>query len=421
MVIADDHIYLTSAGSLHIVEIEDSTNLSHVASISTPGDARAVAIQDSLVYVADGWLHALQIVHVGSPSSPYLLGSVPAHAVAEHVAVSGDHAYLAMGYDLMVVDLSDVSSPEVVGYADVYSNRVVIEGSRALVAERRVAGSGRIHVIDIADPPNPEVIGGLFTLATPIAIAASDTHAFVTAEDGGLLVADISNPSSVPILDAFSDPSGRDVVVSGSLAFHLDWQGDFRVYDVSNPSNVVFVGGVDLPGTGDDMDVVANRAFVALDDSGLHIVSTETPSAPTVLAALDAGLYVADVAAVGDVAYLAAGGAGLVVVDITDVTSPIIDTGVPNDGWAWGIDVRDGYAYLATTGGSGGGLQIVDLTDPGAPELAGAIVTPSGSTEVLVRGDHAYLGSHGGGPRTRRCGGSAVADDRRYPLCGSDP
>jgi hypothetical protein len=66
---------------------------------------------------------------------------------------------------------------------------------------------------------------------------------------------------------------------------------------------------------------------------------------------------------------------------------------------ALGVEVKDGYLYVADYGG---GVKIFDIHDPSAPFLAGAIATGdslSNPCDVAVCGDYAYLADEDEGAR----------------------
>jgi hypothetical protein len=79
-------------------------------------------------------------------------------------------------------------------------------------------------------------------------------------------------------------------------------------------------------------------------------------------------------------------------VDTTLVTvttfSPTALSFIHLKGYANGVDVANGYAYVAS---GAAGLNIVDVFDPAQPLLVATIETPGNANDIRVEGDHAYV------------------------------
>ena len=67
-----------------------------MGSVDTPGDARDLAVLGGRAYVADG-AGGLQIIDVGNPQAPVILGSLNTAGAAVGVDVSGNLAVIAEG------------------------------------------------------------------------------------------------------------------------------------------------------------------------------------------------------------------------------------------------------------------------------------------------------------------------------------
>ena len=63
---------------------------------------------------------------------------------------------------------------------------------------------------------------------------------------------------------------------------------------------------------------------------------------------------------------------GLQVIDISTPTAPVIVGSVDTPGYAVGVSVANGYAYVAA---GRSGLQVIDISTPTAPVIVGSVDT----------------------------------------------
>lgn len=80
----------------------------------------------------------------------------------------------------------------------------------------------------------------------------------------------------------------------------------------------------------------------------------------------------------------------------TDLVT-ITERGALNtSGTAWGIDLQDGYAFVAD---KTGGLKIINIINPDSPVLIASENSFSDAMSVVIKGDYAYVADGGGGLR----------------------
>ncbi|RKX70640.1 hypothetical protein DRP53_04395 [candidate division WOR-3 bacterium] len=167
------------ADGIFVLDIS-SANPQQVGSYDTPGQAYALFVRDTLLYVADG-TRGLRIISLADPANPKEIGSCDPTGIAKGIGVVGDYAYLCNG------------------------------------------GLG-ISVIDVSDPQNPSVINTIDTPGTATwARGVSMTHLFVGDDESGIRIYDISNPnnpSEVGYLD--SHGSATRMAFNGDLIYLAD-------------------------------------------------------------------------------------------------------------------------------------------------------------------------------------------------------
>jgi hypothetical protein len=129
-----------------------------LSTLETGGDARAVAVDGQLAYVANG-AAGLLVADLADPENPTVKTrhDPGASDMARGLVLSGTTLYLCMGEaGLLILDVSDPASPEHIGSHDPGRalNRVAVQGDR-LYAANDDAG---LLVLDVSDPSHPTQI-----------------------------------------------------------------------------------------------------------------------------------------------------------------------------------------------------------------------------------------------------------------------
>jgi hypothetical protein len=87
---------LAGAGSLQVYDLSMPMAPVRISSLRTPGRVQRIAVQGTLVYVADG-NEGLQVVDVSDPSQPQIIGTHKTTTPVRDVAVAGPLVFLAVG------------------------------------------------------------------------------------------------------------------------------------------------------------------------------------------------------------------------------------------------------------------------------------------------------------------------------------
>jgi uncharacterized repeat protein (TIGR01451 family) len=235
---------------------------------------------------------------------------------------------------------------------------VTVQGNYAYVG----AGS-RLVILDVTEPTTPTLVGQSAEVTGTIgAIAVDGTYAYVLAEQ--VHVFDISLPMSPTLVGSCTTsvyPNlPRSVAITGTFLYVVSGY-DLRVINVTDPTAPTEIGFLDLPGY--DVAVVGNHAYVANYD-GLHIVDLTSPAAPTEVGYLQTRGELWSVEVVGNYAYLAGttiagAGGGLYIVDITDPAAPRQVSYYADLQFGWPLAVGGSYAYAST--------GIFDISHPTSP------------------------------------------------------
>jgi hypothetical protein len=165
--------------------------------------------------------HALDVIEIAGSEAPKIVATLrggkepQAYGHITSVAISGHYAYLTAAYQdrLSVVDIANPLSPKLIAslHDEVNLNfpvDVAIYGNYAYVICQQ--GKGPLTAVDISNPTEPKVVGSLSSpeLSGGYRIRIRGAMAYVSASaNQGIVVADISSPSSPRLLASYVEPS----------------------------------------------------------------------------------------------------------------------------------------------------------------------------------------------------------------------
>jgi len=291
--VSGDHVYLNEWDTIEVLDISNPENPSRVGRVAGDNWIPTFAISDSFAYLAmttlDSAMDALTVLDVSSPDTLREVGRLeyPEFEVTA-LAVEGKHVCGAAGGGFRVFDVSEPSSPRVVGTCSWLSptrhgraTEVLTSGELALVTfdqswDGPPADPGWLFVVDISDRTKPQRIGEYRTEGVVDAsrAAVSGHYAFLAAA-WDLEVIDLSEPSN-PCRVVTYRPGGNwyvaDVATWGHYAALVTWDnGGVQVLDISDPVNPTLLGS--FPGiTGGQLAFQQGNIYVAGGRNGLAIL-----------------------------------------------------------------------------------------------------------------------------------------------------
>lgn len=196
--------------------------------------------------------------------------------LAKQVQIVDKIAYVAIGDQLQIVDITDSSNPVIKGTYIGTVNYVTVVGSFAYVC----GDASGLKVLDISNPAQPVEKGGFVTGAVE-SITVAGNYAYVPDPVNGLQIIDITNPAQ-PTLKGTYKPSGAisDLTVVGNYAYLVNAEMGLTILDITDPANPVVKGNFDTPGVATDVTVVGNYAYIS-DTTSLQVIDITNPASPT--------------------------------------------------------------------------------------------------------------------------------------------
>lgn len=248
------------------------------------------------------------IVDLTDTSSPSIVGSLEVRVDLSNLSVSGDFAYLGTENDskeVVVIDISNKTTPFETGNYNATGNKnvrgIFISGSYAFITRQKDAGTDEFEIIDISNPSSPTYTASMDIGEEAYDIYVNGNYAYVGARNHKELnIFDISNPSS-PVLTGTYDITLGDeqaLAVNGFDNYIVMGtnNGDMFIFDVSDPYNPGLIGSYDAIGKINDLsiDPDSDLVFLATDTGGkeFQVVDISNKAVPVLLGSIDAPSHV---------------------------------------------------------------------------------------------------------------------------------
>lgn len=264
-VLGDDVLVADGYGGLQVVDISTPASPSLKGYVVTIGAGRGLVIDapGETAYVAD-YYNGLVVVDISDPSDPGVKGHFPVDGDGYwrgcfDLVVDGQYAYIANGFHgLRIIDISDSNQLRQVSLTPLtkrssWAARGIDKQGRYVYL---AADDGGVVVVDVLNPENPSVVGGnRFEMGGAPNAQAKDVivykdFAILANGFASFAVSDISNPvnplnTATILRDEFvTKGDGHGIEVWGDYAFLGHFGGGLVVIDISTPSSPVIMNNV---------------------------------------------------------------------------------------------------------------------------------------------------------------------------------
>lgn len=373
-----------------------SSNLRLVGNMG--GSGGGLAIDGSTAFIGHG--KRVLALDVSNPSSPRLVGQSPVlpHFVSD-IEIVGSFLYVAD--ELGGLRILARSNLQEAGFYPTPSMvfDVAIQSPYAYLAEKE-----GLRILDVSDPAAPRLIRFLYTSAIPIRISVSGRYAAVSYDFSGLIeIYDVTQPSNPVSLSQINVPGMiGGVWLSGSLLFAVNGVTSdqslhgLRIFDLSNPRAPSQIGFVNLFAPV-DLAIANNYAYVIDTFDRLFIVDISNPAAPRLVGQgiFSTGLN-NKIRVAGQVAYVMQA-SRLVIISVANPSSPqqlgSYALSGPRIGVFQSIYAFGPYAYLTDRDG----FRVIDLSMPAQPRSVGFLAPPPlrSFSRFSIDGSYAFIAGGG--------------------------
>ena len=310
MHIDGDYAYITGEHSTRILDVSDPADPQDIGVYSAGGAVTLLKENRLLV--------GMTILDVSDPEMPLYLGLLDAPGIADYfdVVVAGHLLYLSTTEGLVILDVTDLLQPVLVGR----SQTELSVGVMALAGDRLYVGEygGMLRIFDVSDPQMPTELN---TLALPDlgydGLAVAGDYVFIGAQTEGLLIVEVSDPADLPVHQAAQGlHSPVDIFAGdGPYVYVIDESG-ISILDVTAPGDPQRVGNIAI--TPHDMKI--QYPYIYIVDGSLRVFDVSDPQTPIEVSTLALGGHAVRIQLIDDRAYI--NSAGLHIIDIGDPANP---------------------------------------------------------------------------------------------------
>ncbi len=280
--VVGNHAFVGTGGGLRVIDVGDPANLDGIAGLVQPVDIRGLAAAESLIYAADGY-HGLWVVDVSNHRTPTEIGFAEKRGqFPVSIVLEGNHAFMTDHTGLQILDVTDPTNPLTVGIFETpgFAFDVAVSSQVAYVAD--YGDSGGLWVVDVSDPSSPVGVEHLDTGSRTRRVVAADEMIYVGDDNLGLLVIDVSNPTT-PRVRSRTPLVGlrvEDLAVVNGMAYVAQYRDAVQIIEVSDPDLPLVVGLVDWVHWPTGVAVEGDSLYLTEFEKGMHIVDISVPHAP---------------------------------------------------------------------------------------------------------------------------------------------
>ena len=234
----------------------------------------------------------LQIINISYKEDPQLITDYKTPMDADCVFVKGSFAYIG-GRGLQIVNIGDKENPEIVASCamDLDDSHIHIEENYAYITGyENTKGYYCLCIVDISNKGNPKIVGVSAIDDKVLDTYVKENYAYIANWNRGLLIIDISDKKNPKIAGSCDTPIATSVFIEGDYAYVIDY--GLQIIDITNKKNPYPLGNCPIPGSGYDVCVVKNYAYVVNSGSysnenatgGLQIINISDKKNPKIAA-----------------------------------------------------------------------------------------------------------------------------------------
>jgi len=325
-----DRAYVADCIGLAVIDI---TNVS--APVLDTVVLKAQTAQDvwpdgSRAYVAD-YQAGMRVLDVTQPWSPVELGGFDPVGGECETVVAGDSfafvGWLPSPYFRSIL-VSDPTHPVQAGAGLVQTLPADMVLRDTLVY---LAGRLRFNVVNVARPRQPVLVGSCVTGDLHEAgLWLEGNRAYVAGAYDGIYIVDVTDPRNPAPVRILNGMSAWGCCVVDTFLYVPDFDDSLHIWSVANLFNVYQLGSAYVRGSGLDVKVLGDYAYVGCD--GLGVVNVADPRNPVLVECYQTPDFVRRVVIDSGYVYAACWGAGICIFD-TFTTSVRDVATTPQSSW----------------------------------------------------------------------------------------
>jgi hypothetical protein len=267
---------------------------------------------------------------------------------------------------------------------------VAVKDDIAFVLDTADSNPGGLMIINISNPTSPEMLSSLYDGGSAMEIAVGEDIVYIADGQDGIEiinVTDLENP--VEIYQYPVNTFSSDVELVGDLLYAANWDYGLEIFNVSNPYSPVKIAQYVTSINCDHVDVQDDIACVTdhrNDYTSIKMLNVSNPSSIQLLNThAPASTDYWDPMIYGDFIYVgnhALGGGGLHIFNMTDPTSIYEVAEFDKGGSIFTVNFNDSFAFVADYDK---GVIVLEISDPANPIEMGSFRDGGHAKEVVVK------------------------------------
>jgi hypothetical protein len=249
------------------------------------------------------------------------------------------------------------------------------------------------HIYDISDPVNPVWVNSIEFYSSPWAVVVSDEYAYVSGASHIIYVIDINPPESATIVHEVSINVGINALELHDEYLYALRNKEICIINIDPPESAFLVNTIDRPDSVwdyiKDISIDNGYALVTFTTEDLYILDVDPPESADWIGSVECDYSSAyKVIARDGYAYVISRGNMFFIVDLDPIESAHIIEEVHTHESLRDISLRDGYAYLAC---DYDGFKVVDIDPIASVHVVKEFDTPKDALEICTSDDYAYV------------------------------
>jgi len=248
-----DYVRFTVSGSyavisrntgavVEVVDISEPSELVILGETSVPGYVLALEPGNGFVYAACAPYYFC-VIDIGIPSQPVVRGVLDSH-YSYDMSRFGNHVYLATGWSLVVVDVSDPDNPaQLIVDGNISARSVLVEGGRLFIGGDTHMSAHTLSVYGLTTPTDYELIGETTIPGCTALVKEGDTL-YLAPDIFGVGVVDISNESAPEYIGGIVLDDPATAMALGDTWILVSLQGGGTVLVPKHCADPVSVFGI---------------------------------------------------------------------------------------------------------------------------------------------------------------------------------
>lgn len=376
-----------------IFDIRNSSSIYLTHHISDPTFRyQSINIEGNFLFINNPFLPGVKIYNITKITNPTFMGQYTGE-VFERFDVDGDFLYGITPTKLVIVDVSNPSSPSEEGSytrGDRDFCDLVASGDYCYIA----SGAHGLHIVNVATKSSPSFSGEFYDSDGGYACSLCYENDYVYLADGYncLEIIDVSNrvsPSEVGDFDETGEWIASDISGNSVLLCGIFYTNKVLMVDVSVKDSPSKAGEFSMGGYATGIWVENDYVFLCNLLDGLNVLDTSVIYDPTLISNYNDGYGGHEIFVRDDVIYLAAYFDGFRMINWSIPTSlqEIYEDSTSMDDTR-GVTVSGDYAYVID---QTYGLYSFNVTDPQAVVQLDHFYEDGAGHNLVVDGDYLYL------------------------------